>query len=161
MIFQVTLPENLVAKCLDVLRILSSDERDLIRVVVEVAHDLRDPSDGDKSMMVRFPQHSFKRNSNRTIIYWSDTPMTVKGARAFSIPVSEMSDEEKRKADGIDLGCLSLCIGMLERVHGVRTCLRHCHCFRTEKFLGRHSRRTRHCGVFLTSSSSCSELALR
>jgi condensin complex subunit 3 len=45
MISQEALPENLVAKCLDVLRTLSSNERDLIRVVVEVVHDLRDPSD--------------------------------------------------------------------------------------------------------------------
>ena len=64
MISQDTLPENLVAKCLDVLRTLSADERDLIRVVVEVVHDLRDSSDGDESMVVSFPQHTFERNSN-------------------------------------------------------------------------------------------------
>lgn len=52
MISQDALPENLVARCLDVLRILSANERDLIRVVVEVVHDLRDPSDPDEDLMV-------------------------------------------------------------------------------------------------------------
>lgn len=47
MIGQETLPETLVARCLDVLRILSPNERDLIRVVVEVVHELRDTSDPD------------------------------------------------------------------------------------------------------------------
>ena len=47
MIGQETLPEPLVARCLDVLRILSPNERDLIRVVVEVVHELRDTSDPD------------------------------------------------------------------------------------------------------------------
>lgn len=32
------LPEGLVARCLDVLRVLSPSERDLIRIVVEVVH---------------------------------------------------------------------------------------------------------------------------
>lgn len=48
MISQDVLPESLVARCLDVLRILSPDERDLIRVVVEVVHELRDPSDPEE-----------------------------------------------------------------------------------------------------------------
>jgi hypothetical protein len=47
--------------------------------------------------------------------------MTVKPTRALPKPVVEMSAEEKRKADEIDLRCLSLCIGMLERVNGVCT----------------------------------------
>lgn len=37
-----TLPEGLVARCLDVLRKLSSSERDLIRLIVEVIQELRD-----------------------------------------------------------------------------------------------------------------------
>jgi len=50
MISQESLPENLVAKCLIVLRILSANEHDLIRVVVKVVHDLRDTSDPDDNM---------------------------------------------------------------------------------------------------------------
>jgi condensin complex subunit 3 len=55
MISQESLPENLVAKCLDVLRTLSSNERDLIRVVVEVVHDLRDPSDPEDDNSASVP----------------------------------------------------------------------------------------------------------
>lgn len=36
------LPEGLVAKCLEVLRVLSSSERDLFMLVVEIIHELRD-----------------------------------------------------------------------------------------------------------------------
>jgi len=53
MISQESLPEALVARCLDVLRTLSANERDLIRVVVEVVHDLRDPNDPDEEVTVR------------------------------------------------------------------------------------------------------------
>jgi condensin complex subunit 3 len=49
MLSQETLPEGLLTKCLDVLRELSASERDLIRVVVEVIQDLREPGDeGDE-----------------------------------------------------------------------------------------------------------------
>lgn len=37
-----SLPEILVTRCLDVLRILSSSERDLFMLVVEIVHELRD-----------------------------------------------------------------------------------------------------------------------
>jgi len=40
-------------------------------------------------------------------------------ARGFPKPIAEMTPEEKAQADDIDLRCLSLCIGMLERVNGV------------------------------------------
>jgi hypothetical protein len=48
MISQDCLPEGLVARCLDVLRVLSPSERDLIRVVVEVVHELRDRGEPEK-----------------------------------------------------------------------------------------------------------------
>jgi hypothetical protein len=47
-------PSGLVTRCLDVLRALSSSERDLIRVVVEVVHELRDANDDDE-VIVRQP----------------------------------------------------------------------------------------------------------
>lgn len=52
MIGQEALPESLVARCLDVLRTLSPNERDLIRVVVEVVHELRDTSDSEEDIPV-------------------------------------------------------------------------------------------------------------
>lgn len=49
-----------------------------------------------------------------------DTPVPGRTpGRPRKLP-SEMSEEEKERADAIDLRCLSLCIGMLERVNSVR-----------------------------------------
>lgn len=42
MVSQDVLPQQLTSHCLDILRKLSSSERDLIRIVVEVIHELRD-----------------------------------------------------------------------------------------------------------------------
>jgi hypothetical protein len=55
MISQEALPSGLVTRCLDVLRTLSSSERDLIRVVVEVVHELRDANDDDEVIVRLFP----------------------------------------------------------------------------------------------------------
>jgi condensin complex subunit 3 len=52
MISPEALPESLVARCLDVLRKLSDSERDLIRVVVEVVHELRDPNEPGEELLV-------------------------------------------------------------------------------------------------------------
>lgn len=52
MISQDFLPQQLTSHCLDILRKLSSSERDLIRIVVEVIHELRD-NDTDEEDMVR------------------------------------------------------------------------------------------------------------
>lgn len=41
------LPEIALAPCLDVMRTLSSSERDLIRLVVETIHELRNSVDTD------------------------------------------------------------------------------------------------------------------
>ena len=52
MISQEALPESLIPLCLDILRKLNNDEKDLIRIVVEVIHDLRD-NDTEEDDMVR------------------------------------------------------------------------------------------------------------
>ena len=52
MISQEALPSGLVTRCLDLSRTLSSSERDLIRVIVEVVHELRDAND-DNEIIVR------------------------------------------------------------------------------------------------------------
>ncbi|PSR90834.1 hypothetical protein PHLCEN_2v4803 [Hermanssonia centrifuga] len=111
MISQDILPEGLVSRCLDVMRELSPSERDLIRVVVEVVHELRDPSDEDEPVR----DTSGADDAETTI---GETPMTARTVRVGPKPATEMSPEERARADAIDLRCLSLCIGMLERVNG-------------------------------------------
>lgn len=57
MLCQGILPDDLVPPCLDILRILSASERDLIRIIVEIIHELRD-SDTDDDDMVRLSLYS-------------------------------------------------------------------------------------------------------
>jgi condensin complex subunit 3 len=130
MLSQDILPEGLVARCLDVLRKLSPNERDLIRVVVEVIHTLRDPEEelvvcGSKLLFVIKLKTQFQSQQNISTgddtdsVDIPDTPATVRNIRAPK-PAEEMSPEERARVDAMDLRCLSLCIGMLERVNGVR-----------------------------------------
>lgn len=55
MLTQETLPEKLVNKALDVLAKLSQNERDLIRVVVEIVTELRDVLIKETEPPVSFP----------------------------------------------------------------------------------------------------------
>ncbi|RDX45406.1 hypothetical protein OH76DRAFT_1420865 [Lentinus brumalis] len=112
MLAQDVLPEHLLPNALDVLRVLTTDEKDLIRVVVEIVHELRDPGDEEseeKGDATVDPDESMTefgspRKQNPRI------PQPPK-------PVTEMTPEEKARADAVDLRCLALCIGMLERVN--------------------------------------------
>lgn len=52
MVAHQALPEGLASRCLDVLRKLSDSERDLIMVVVEVIHELRDTEESDDEVVV-------------------------------------------------------------------------------------------------------------
>ena len=112
MIGQEGLPEGLVARCLDVLRVLSPSERDLIRVVVEVVHELRDEREGQDE-----DEDDGDKDGEDDA-----SPSTVKAPKAPK-PAKELTPEEQERADELDLRCLSLCIGMLERVNGVRRSL--------------------------------------
>ena len=53
------LPDILVSKCLDVLRIISSSERDLFMLIVEIVHELRDAVKGADEV-----RRSFNHNTN-------------------------------------------------------------------------------------------------
>ncbi|KAG6886151.1 hypothetical protein C0993_000669 [Termitomyces sp. T159_Od127] len=109
MLSQELLPKSLLNKCLDVLRKLSPSERDLIRVVVELVQDLRDRTRGDGEEENLIKDEDAETN-------FGETPGTVKPPRPN--PPREQTAEEKARADTIDLKCLLLCIGMLERVNG-------------------------------------------
>ena len=131
MISQEALPSGLVTRCLDVLRTLSSSERDLIRIVVEVVHELRDANDDDEVIVrpTHFPDRSAcltknMRRQNELINDDDDTAIdgpTTAAPRAPRGPKThaEMTAVERERADAMDVRCLDLCIGMLERVNGV------------------------------------------
>ncbi|KAJ6570219.1 nuclear condensing complex subunit [Mycena vulgaris] len=116
MLTRPALPLNLVPRCLDVLRKLSSDERDLIRVVVEIVQDLREPGDEEEDIdAANQSQDTIDLDGNAdTSFGFEKTAALKKPARARE----DMSAEEQRQVDMIDMRCLSLCIGMLERVNG-------------------------------------------
>lgn len=113
MLAQTILPESLIPCALDVLRVLAADEKDLIRLVVEVVHELRDPADEEpdgKADASADPDESMTEFGS---------PRKAPRVPQLPKPVAEMTAEERLRMDEIDLRCLSLCIGMLERVNGV------------------------------------------
>ena len=50
-----SLPEGLITRCLDVLRVLSSSERDLFLMIVEIVHELRDSVKGPDESVGAIP----------------------------------------------------------------------------------------------------------
>ncbi|KAG7448747.1 uncharacterized protein BT62DRAFT_965306 [Guyanagaster necrorhizus] len=99
------LPENILIGCMRVLPFITASERDLIRVVVELIHDFRDPGDDIDAMAreaERDPDASFESMPN--------TPARP----SMQIPVQEKSPEEKASTD---LKCLTMSIAMLEQVN--------------------------------------------
>jgi condensin complex subunit 3 len=111
MIGQEGLPDGKVARCLDVLRVLSPSGRDLIRVVVEVVPELRDEAqEGEEGGGGKVAEEGGEDDASPSAIAVAKAPK----------PPEELTPEEQARADALDLRCLSLCIGMLERVNSVR-----------------------------------------
>ncbi|KAF8605217.1 hypothetical protein BDV93DRAFT_543748 [Ceratobasidium sp. AG-I] len=106
---QEALPEGLVNKSLDVLRKLSENERDLIRVVVEIVTELRDVLIKDGDVAIEGTQAADDQTQ------WGDDERTQAGAKATE--PEELSEEELEHKLAIDLRCVTLCVGMLERVN--------------------------------------------
>ncbi|KAG8985209.1 hypothetical protein FRB93_006052 [Tulasnella sp. JGI-2019a] len=104
-----TLPEGLVARCLDVLRKLSSSERDLIRLIVEVIQELRDLTREEELEVERAPGDESQFGDDQTES--GRRPPAVAGQPR------QLTPETQARAEAIDLRCLALCIGMLERVN--------------------------------------------
>lgn len=109
MISHDVLLESLVARCLDVSRVLPPNERNLIRMVVDVIHELRDPSEPEES----------SREANDGESGLRRMPATVRTVRMLPKPTEETSPEEKARGDEMDLRCLTLVIRMFERVNGI------------------------------------------
>jgi condensin complex subunit 3 len=90
MIAMPDLPQALIPRCLDVLKKISTSERDLIRLIVDVVTELRE-GDGD----VEDPDSA---------------------GRSSAVGAARQAPEEQNAAL-IDLRCLNICIGLLERVN--------------------------------------------
>ncbi|CAE6436074.1 unnamed protein product [Rhizoctonia solani] len=109
MLSQEALPAGLLNRGLDVLRRLSEDERDMIRVVVEIVTELRDVliKDGD------VPLEGAQVADDHTT-QWGDEERTQAGTKPAE---PELSEEDLAHKLAIDLRCVTLCVGMLERVN--------------------------------------------
>ncbi|KZT12609.1 uncharacterized protein LAESUDRAFT_689301 [Laetiporus sulphureus 93-53] len=107
-------PEGLMDPCMDVLKATAPSERELIRIVVEIVTELRDPVDDYLN-----DGASTFRDRRASLASTSSSQSSVK-----SLPLrppksrSEMTAKERTKADATDMRCLALCNAMLSRMNG-------------------------------------------
>ncbi|KAJ7258714.1 nuclear condensing complex subunit [Mycena haematopus] len=99
------LPPGLIERCLDVLKEIMPTERELIRVVVEIVMDFREPEEEEGEM-------------NDHDITQSDVTMRKERSLRRTKDRQEMTAEEAIRSDLTDIRCLALVVSMLERVHG-------------------------------------------
>lgn len=128
MIAHPSLPLGLIERCLDVLKEILPDERELIRIVVETVIDLRDTDEEQQdlgegqSFLVRC-SYELCVAPSKTIqnvdVTQSDISVRKERSLKRARVSTEMSAEERHEADLVDLRCLMLCAAVLERVHGV------------------------------------------
>ncbi|KAJ7485781.1 nuclear condensing complex subunit [Mycena latifolia] len=97
------LPPGLIERCLDVLKEIMPTERELVRVVVEIVMDLREPEE--------------EENENENDHDTTQSSLQNRSLRRTKAR-EDMSVAEAARADLTDVRCLALCVGMLERVHG-------------------------------------------
>ncbi|CAE6447886.1 unnamed protein product [Rhizoctonia solani] len=109
MLSQEALPAGLLNRGLDVLRRLSENERDMIRVVVEIVTELRDVLIKDGDVQLEGTEAADDRTTQ-----WGDEERTQPGTKPAE---PELSEEDLAHKLAIDLRCVTLCVGMLERVN--------------------------------------------
>ncbi|KAL0960210.1 hypothetical protein HGRIS_011843 [Hohenbuehelia grisea] len=103
------LPEGLIERSMDVLKVITPSERELIRVVVEIVIELRDQDDEADAAAVEAVLNDSRSEETQPSFSREKSLRREK-------PRNEMSPEEAYEADLIDLRCLLLCIAILERV---------------------------------------------
>ncbi|XP_006463505.1 hypothetical protein AGABI2DRAFT_73577 [Agaricus bisporus var. bisporus H97] len=111
-----SLSEALVGHCLDVLRKLTQDEKDLIRIVVEIISDLRDPFLDEPEEPPQMFLTEFRTLKNDPDASLAETPNVTPTPKPRP-PPREKTDAEKWQALQVDCRCLVLSIAMLERVN--------------------------------------------
>ncbi|CAE6456848.1 unnamed protein product, partial [Rhizoctonia solani] len=109
MLSQEALPVGLLNRGLDVLLKLSENERDMIRIVVEIVTELRDVLIKDGDVQLEGTQAADDHTTQ-----WGDEERTQLGTKPNE---PELSEEDLAHKLAIDLRCVTLCTGMLERVN--------------------------------------------
>ncbi|KIM86130.1 hypothetical protein PILCRDRAFT_816668 [Piloderma croceum F 1598] len=113
MLAQEELPESLTGPCLDVLKVVIPDERELVRVVVEIVHELMDWANTAE-------ETAFTQQSQDDEIRLYSSQHTIRKDRTWQRTKQreDMTPEERARADILDMRGLVLCTGMFERIHG-------------------------------------------
>ncbi|KAM6503310.1 Nuclear condensing complex subunit [Amanita muscaria] len=109
MLLHPELPSSLIERCIDIMKAILPNERELIRIVVEVIIELRE-NDQDP--------HSEEENIDDSRSDASHATFRQEKSLRRKKQPHEMTAEERAIADIIDLRCLIICIALLERVHG-------------------------------------------
>ncbi|KAF9476968.1 hypothetical protein BDN70DRAFT_811386 [Pholiota conissans] len=125
------LPPGLIDRCLDVLKEIMPSERDLIRLVVEIVVELREgDEDAENAEEPPASHHLYVGFVFLVLMHCYDLQLddnqsdvsqaTIRREKSTRQVKSRenMSAEERRQADIMDIRCLILCISMLERING-------------------------------------------
>ncbi|KAF8635423.1 hypothetical protein AX15_000413 [Amanita polypyramis BW_CC] len=105
------LPSGLIDRCVDVLKVIMPNERELIRVVVEVIIDVRENDQTPESDNETAAYDDSRSEAGNSSSRWEKS---LRRKKDFH----DMTAEERVIADVIELRCLMVCIALLERVHG-------------------------------------------
>ncbi|KAJ7090892.1 nuclear condensing complex subunit [Mycena belliarum] len=118
MLSQPLLPPGLVPRCLDVLRRLSCDEPDLIRVVVEIINELRDIGDEaeDCDAVDRRAQDGSVDVRSSLASPFLAIAQSVNTVNPKTRARKDVSPEIQVNLDTLHFRRLTLCTGMLQRV---------------------------------------------
>ncbi|KAF4614841.1 hypothetical protein D9613_002893 [Agrocybe pediades] len=103
------LPEDLMTRCLEVLRELAGDERDLIRILVETIGELRENAYGEQEVVAQGP--ASVNDDEDTSFQEPDTPAARPRTR------EHMDPSQIAAVDQTDITCLALCIESLKLVN--------------------------------------------
>ncbi|KAF8633170.1 hypothetical protein AX17_004671 [Amanita inopinata Kibby_2008] len=105
------LPSSLIERCLDILKVILPDERELIRVIVEIIIELREDDHVTENDNEASRDEDSRSDAGKTTFKRDKSLQRKKGYH-------DMTAEERAAADITDLRCLMICIALLERVHG-------------------------------------------
>jgi condensin complex subunit 3 len=127
MISQLSLPSSVLPYNLDVLRKLSDNERDLIRVVVEAVHEIRDSilepdvnedADGEQTDLEADTEEEDEEDDGEEGVELGGKASAKKARRPVKV-VPELDEAARLKKAFVDLRGLEIMQALLERVNGV------------------------------------------
>ncbi|PCH34950.1 hypothetical protein WOLCODRAFT_106764 [Wolfiporia cocos MD-104 SS10] len=106
------LPDDLIQPCVDVLKLTTTGERELVCIVVELVSGLQDNSRDDSQISQSL--HNDVGSSSLNTTRSSFGGHTSRQAQESK----DKSPEEQAEADAIDMRCLGICIALLKHVEG-------------------------------------------